>query len=44
MSVKGSWSRVRDAKAFGANYEGIFRRQKLNKESRKTGKRNRHGK
>jgi hypothetical protein len=26
MSVKGSWSRVRDAKAFGENYDGIFRK------------------
>lgn len=26
MSVKGSWSRVKDARQFGRNYARIFRR------------------
>lgn len=28
MSVKGSWNRVRDVRAFGQNYEQVFRKPK----------------
>ena len=31
MSVKGSWSRVKDARRFGREHERIFRRKKFNR-------------
>ena len=43
MSVKGSWSRVKNPKKFGDNYERIFRLKKRQKHQR-NGRQNQYGK